>query len=363
MKDYSFEAKAKEIFDDGYRVENKNAIGKLISLTTEQERIRDYYNTNCRGPLEKEMTLEEAEKVRLAYLENYREWSAKIDEEVLEPNPFAHKVLWPVLAVLLYGVWMTVRYVKILKVNYKTAKQVDSLFERKKKKPLTAEALQYREQLKEIKTCPKEIKHLAYTTKVMFAAGIVMLFNSIYNLFSTIDIYGFKGWGILFIIPLVLEIYAGVSLLGRKNRCAAVFAIISTVFYYLVVFISQFNSPYTKEAGREGVLFAAIILAMMVLLPATAYLIYELIKWIYMFNDFKNIGMDIFIVLALGGYVLADMIPTFLMLSVAEDGIGMPFELGIFGKILDLVLCILLLCSKRKFMPNKMVATEQEGVL
>lgn len=360
MIDYTYEAKAKEIFDDGYRVENKNAVGKLISLTTEQERLRDYYNTKCRGPLEKELTTEDAEKVRLAYLENYKEWAARIDEEVLEPNPFAHKVLWPVLAVLLYGVWKTIRYVKLLKRNYEMGKEVDSLFDRKKKKPLSAEALQYREQLKDINTCPKEVKHLAYTTKVMVVAGIVMLINSIYNLFTTITTYGFKGWGIFFIIPLVLEVYAGASMVGRKKRCAAVFAMIGTVFYYLVVWISQCNSPFVKEAMREGILIGAIMIMLPVIIPATAYVIYESVKWFYMFKDFKNIGMDIFVVLALVGYILADLIPSFFMVMVMGDN---PFGYGIFGKVLDLVLCILLLCSKRKFMPNKMVATEQEGVL
>ncbi len=360
MKDYTYEAKAKELFDDGYRVENKSAIGKLISLTTEQEKIRDYYNTKCRGPLENELTLEDAEKIRLAYLECYKEWATEIDEEVLEPNPFAHKVLWPVLAVLLYGVWMTVRYVRILKRNYKMARHVDRLFEHKKKTPLTAESLQYREQLKNVKTCPGNIKHLAYTTKVMSVAGIMVLINSIYNMYSTIRTYGINGWGILFIIPLVLEIYAGASLLGRKNRCAAVFAMISTAFYYILVWISQINSPLFKDAKREGFLMGAVILSLVVIIPATAYAIYEFIKWIYVFKDFKNIGMDIFIVMAWGGYALADLIPSlFMMLAIDEN---MLFRFSILGELLDLVLCILLLCGKRKFEPAKMVATEKESV-
>jgi len=276
--------RAESLFEAGYyKEEKKGLIESIIEIGEDRvEEAREFYNKNCTGGTQKEITREEAEEMLGEYNSKKKEWVQARSSDGSSDGSLIGGILGIIFAILLIVIWLGIRYVKLLIATYKQAKIVDAMELRNIAPELEDKCASYREALKDLKTCPKRIKALAGTNNIMPAAGAVYVILSLFN-FVVYYIQHESSMLAPFVILFAMQLVLGAALMARHKFSAGIlfglqslFGVLIMSFGYLVPYglgnmRNMFWNLSDYSRGINGVGVAVVALFVVLTFAMTIY--------------------------------------------------------------------------------------------
>lgn len=237
--------RARDLFEDGYYKENEGLVESILNIAEDDvDKAIAFYGK--KHPEERPLTREQGEAMLDEYKIKEREWKQSSGISDSDSSAGPNLLSWIVFIIFIF-IWLSIRYGKLLIATHKKAKLIDALDKRNNPPEIEEKCAYYRDRLKNLKTCPKDLKAVATTTNFMSAAGVVYLILSIFNFVSYYLQYD-CGMIAPFSIMFGIQILLGFALMARHKLSAGILFGMQTL---IGVFIMCFDMLVPQTPNRQ----------------------------------------------------------------------------------------------------------------